>query len=721
MDTKILRLLILDDSPDEAELTLTALRKGGYVLKAQHLNELTALQAAVKNGAPDAVISERTLRQFDVHAVLQRLRQAKLDIPVIVLTRAVPDAEIGPLMRAGARDVIVKNQLARLLPALERELAAAAERAAHRAAVRALSEIQEKYRAVVEGARDAICYSQDGMHVDANKTYLALFGYESLAELEGVPVMNLIDKSEHARFKQHIRAAAAPGAAQEFVGVRKDGTRVHVEISLAPITINGEACVQMLYTDVSQRKAVETKLEHLSRHDPLTGFANREHFLRELDQAIERARGTRGTHGLVSIDFYELRQLDKNLGHAAADRFLLAATRKLRGLFGPQAVLARCGDSEFAALVKDGTASQLRTLAEGAERGLKENVLDENGTPMKCGCRIASTLIDSATESALKTLADLYPARGHTSAPRAAAAPAAATPAAASPAPKPDSAPVSAPSAPSATEDWQTRIQAALDHGGFRLIYQPVVHLQGDVAEYFEVLVRLVAENDKLIPAGRFMPSAEETGQATAIDRWVIRHSVRALAELRRQDRRVRFFINLSAAALRDVDIVVVTQQALHEARLKPKYVIFEIDEAAVAAKPDAAAAFIRAAHAIGCGLCIDNFGTALAAANRLRDLPVEYLKLDTAFTQKLARDAAAQASLKAIVEVAKAMEKKTIAKSVESAEALSVLWTIGVDYVQGNYFQEADASLTYEFGAETTLSAEHGPSWAVANPGKNH
>lgn len=711
MDAKILRLLILDDSPDEAELTLTVLRKGGYVLKAQHLNDLAALQAAIKNAALDAVIAERTLRQFDVQTVLQRLKQAQLDVPVIVLTRSVADTDIGPLMRAGARDVILKNQLARLLPALEREIAVAAERTAHRAAVQALTEIQAKYRAVVEGARDAICYSLDGMHVDANKAYLALFGYENLAELEGVPVMNLIDKSDHARFKQHIRGAM-PGAAQEFVGVRKDGTRRHVEISLAPIAINGEACVQMLYTDVSERKAVESKLQHLSRHDPLTGLANREQFLRELDQAIERARGASQTHGLISIDFHALRQLDKNFGQAATDRFLLAAARRLRDLFGSQAVLARCGDSEFAALIKDAAAAQLKTLAADVERALKENVLDDNGVPLKCEYRIASTLIDAAAESALKTFADLYPARGRAAAPSAAPA----TPVAAAAEKRPV-----ARAAKSESEDWPARIRTALDQNGFRLIYQPVVDLHGGAAEYFEVLVRWVTDNDELVPAGRFMPHAEQSGQATAIDRWVLRHSIRALAELRRQERRVRFFINLSAAALRDVDLIVVAQQTLHETRLKPKYVIFEVDEAAVAAKPDAAAAFIRAAGTLGCGLCIDNFGTALAAANRLRDLPVEYLKLDAAFTQKLAHDPAAQASLKAIVEVAKAMGKKTIAKSVESAEALSVLWTLGVDYVQGNYFQEADASLTYAFGAETTISAEPAPSWAVADPGKNH
>jgi EAL domain-containing protein (putative c-di-GMP-specific phosphodiesterase class I) len=254
------------------------------------------------------------------------------------------------------------------------------------------------------------------------------------------------------------------------------------------------------------------------------------------------------------------------------------------------------------------------------------------------------------------------------------------------------------------------------------LSYQPVVNLHADAAEYFEVLVRMV-EGDKLIPAGQFMPGAEVTGQSIAIDRWVVRQSIHALAELHRQHRKATFFVNLSPSALSDVELVVVAQQALHETGLKGKYVVFEIDEATMTNNPDPATAFMRAAHKIGCSFCIDNFGRALAVTNRLREPQIEYLKLYGPLVSNLTDDSVAQASLKAVIEVAKAMDKKTIAKSVESAEALSVLWTLGVDYVQGHYFQEADAELNYDFTGEgeTTISSESSPQWAVASRGKSH
>jgi diguanylate cyclase (GGDEF)-like protein/PAS domain S-box-containing protein len=735
LETKILRLLFVDDSPDEAELALTVLRKGGYLLKPQRVNDLAGLHAAIEKGGWDAVIAERTLPHFGVNVVLDTLKQAKLDAPVIILTRAVPDAEIATLMRAGARDVILKNQMARLLPALERELVVAAERAEHRAAVQALKEIQDKHRAVVDGAREAICYSHDGMHIDANKAYLDMFEYANMAELEGVPVMNLIDKNEHGRFKQSIRKAGEPSGPQEFLAIRKSGARFPVEIAVSSITLNREACTQILFTDVSKRKAVETKLQYLNQHDPLTGLYNRHHFLQELSQAIERTKRDDAVHGVIYVDFPDLRQVTKALGQAAADRFLLAAARLLRETFGASALVARYGDHEFAALVLDVQPIGLQEVATRAKQAFAESPVSEHGMPIKCDCRVAALPIDRQTESAQRAMTSVYPAAEPAAkvAPGLPASsagakpfvPVAPIPAKVKPAgPAPTAVhtkPVAVPAGTRpATHEWQDQIKAALERDAFRLIYQPIVNLHGDAAEYFEVLVRLVDQNDKLIPASHFMPRAEETGQSVAIDRWVVLHSIRALAELHRQLRKVTFFVNLSPSALRDVELVVIAQQALHETRLSGEYIIFEIDEAAVATNPESAMAFMRAAKKIGCSFCIDNFGRALAVTGRLREPLIEYVKLDAGLVRDLSSDPVAQASLKAVIEVAKAMEKKTIAKSVESAEALSVLWNVGVDYVQGHYFQEADAALNYEFAGETTLSSE-GPQWAVANGTKNH
>lgn len=722
MDTKILRLLIVDPSPDDAELTLTALRKGGPLLKSQRVHDLAGLHAAIEKGGWDAVISERSLPHFSATVVVDTLRHAKLDIPVLVLTRALADAEIPTLMRAGVRDVILKNQMARLLPALEREIAVASERAQHRVTAQALKEIQEKHRAVVDGAREAVGYIQDGMHIDANKAYLELFEYENAADLEGVPVMNLIDKNDHPRFKQYIRKKPGPSEAPAaFIAVRKGGAQFHAEITLSPITINGEECTQILVTDVSKRKAVETKLQYMSQHDPLTGLYNRHYFGQLLDQAIEAAGSGKTSQGIIYVDVPELRQSSRELGQAAVDRFLLKFGRELRQVVGAQALVGRWDEHQFAAVVPETQPAQLSEFAATLERELQNLPLGND----KCACRVATALLEAGSESAQKLMAALQRAVEPSAEAALNAASAGQSGGAAASAPDAQSAadgtrPLLTTVATPGSSDWPQRVRAAIERESFRLIYQPIVNLHGDAGEYFEVLVRMVGDDGTLIPAAQFMASAEESGQVVAIDRWVVKHSIPALAELHRQNRTVTFFINLSADTLRDVELVVTTQQALHEAKLPGKYVIFEIDETALITHPDSTLAFMRAANKIGCHFCIDKFGRTLGATTRLREPPVEYLKLDGALVRKLAGDPVAQASLRAVVEVAKAMNKKTIAQRVESAEALSVLWNFGVDYVQGHYFQEADADLAYGFSDETTISSEPSPQWTVASSGKS-
>ena len=688
MEARVLRLLIVDASPDDAEAAFAALRRGNFLLKPERVQDLAGLQQALAKSAWDAVICERALPRLKIETVLETLHRAGCDAPLVVLTRDFTDEEMLALVRAGARDVIRKSRLGRLLPALERELAVAAERAAHRATLKALEEMRQKHRAVVEGAREAICYSHEGMHIDANRAYLELFEYESTAELEGVPLTDLIDKSDQGRFKQYIRKP--DGAPQEFVAVRRSGARFHAEIAAAPITLNGEACLQLFVADVSKRKAAETRLQFLNQRDPLTGLYNRAHFLRALEEALAGVKAGGAARALVYVALPASHANGPPADPAAAERLLLLAARALNEVFGSGATLARIGDREFAALLDAAQTDRLSALCDAAERALKQHIAEAN-VNASGGCRVAGVTLDAGAQGAEAVLNALYAA---------------------------EAAPAAPAEVPTAVE-WPARIRAALERGAFRLVYQPIVHLHGDGGELFEVLVRMVADDGTLIPAGEFMPPAEAAGLAAAIDRWVVRHAIRALAELRRQKRKVTFFINLSAAGLEDVELAVTTQQALHETQLKGKYVVFELDEAAFTSRPDAALAFMRAAGRLGCSFCIDNFGRALDAAHRLRESPVAYLKLDGALARGVVRDPVAQASLKAVVEVAKSMEKKTIAKSVESAEALSVLWTFGIDYVQGHYFQEADSELRYDFAGEATLSSESSPQW-VASTGKS-
>lgn len=709
MDKKILRLLIVDDSPDEADLIAASLRRHGFMLKQQRVQDIAGLQAALDKGIWDAVACEQNTPHLSAHMVQEALKRAAVNVPVLIVTRAITDEDLVKVMRAGACDVILKSRPARLAPAIEREIRAHQDREQLQSAQKRLQETEHKSRAMIDGSLEAICYLQDGMHTDANPSYLQLFGYADLEELTGVPVMNLIDKVDQPRFKELLRKPSSEKTApQEFTALKNDGSRFPVELTLSAVVLNGEPGVQLLVTDVSKRKAVETKLQYLNQHDALTGLFNRHHLLQRIDQAIEQGRSGRTMAAVLYLNFGQLIEINDELGHGAGDRVLIKVARLFRDQLGEQAVLARLGGHEFGALFTGKSESDVAKLGEGVQKALQNASFSESGKTFKCHCETGAIGIDARTENSQKLLSAVYH-RVHGDRPVAAArpkpasAPAASAPGAAS-APVNKVAevqPVAAASAPPA-DPWAARIQHALDHNRFTLSYQPIVNLHGDPSEVFEVLVRMTGDGGHLISAGEFMPSAEKSGMCAMIDRWVLRNAIEALGAMHREGRKARFFLNLAPTAFKDSDLLPSVIRWIRDAGVKPADLVFQIDAPHLKGNTQVVT-FIKAADKLGCKIAIDDFGRDLGNIDYLRDLPVAYLKIHGALIRNLAGDAVSQSALRAVRDVASTLNIKTIAKSVEKAENLAALWNFGVDFVQGYYF---DGGGSFEIGEEATLAS---------------
>ncbi|MBI3576023.1 MAG: EAL domain-containing protein [Gammaproteobacteria bacterium] len=686
MEKKILRALIIDDSPDDVEVTLTTLRKAGYTLKMQRVQDATGVQNALAKGEWDIVLCEFALPHFGAEVALELVKSAGLDVPFIVLTRAIKDTDLVRIMHAGARDVIPKAQPARLPPVVTRELGVAELTRQHRQIAQQLKEAEQKHRAVTEGSREAIGYCLDGMHIDANQAYLDVFGYENFGELEGIPVMNLIDKGDQARFKDYLRKATnrGPQPAQQFQAIRRDSSRFHVELTAAPITMHGEKCAQLLAEDISKRKTVEDKLQYLNQRDPLTGLYNRGTFLQELNKFVDLAKQGKTHGGLVYLDMAQLKEINTTFGHATGDRILVQAAKFFRDRFADTATPARFGGEEFMLLLPNGDEAALKQMAETIRDYLKGLSLTKDGKTYTCHCTYGLALIDrntTSTQAAIATVFSLAKQAAEIKQPAPVAEP-----------DKPGTA--KTPLDPAVIETWATRLRTALEKNEFHLAYQPIINLHGEPAEMFEVLLRLTGPNNEAIEPGQFMPAAEAAGLMPAIDRWVVDQSLRALAELQRQGRATNLFINLTPSAFKDADLMTLLVNGLKELKVKPESVVLEADEDAIIAHYADAKTFIQAAKKLGCRFTVDNFGTNLATLNQIRDMPVQFLKISGAIVRNLSTDRVSQASLKAVIELAQALDKQTIAKSVEKAEDMSILFNLGVDYVQGHYFQEADTQM---------------------------
>ena len=231
-----------------------------------------------------------------------------------------------------------------------------------------------------------------------------------------------------------------------------------------------------------------------------------------------------------------------------------------------------------------------------------------------------------------------------------------------------------------------SQIHNALDNDRFLLFHQPIVHLKNSKKkEIFEIFVRMLDDEGKIVPAEVFVASAERFNLMPEIDRWVIRKafSYVAASEADGQDEKL-LFINLSGTSLNDQSFLAFVENELSFKINDPGCICFEVTETAAIANIKQAQNFIHAIKSLGCHFALDDFGSGLSSFAYLKDLEVDYLKIDGSFVRDMARDSKDRSIVQAISQVGRSMGIGTIAEFVEDEETISILKKLNVDYGQG-------------------------------------
>ena len=761
---KILRVLILDDSPDDAEQASAALRQAGYMLKTQRLETGVAVEQTLDASPWDLVLCAHGLAGLPARQVVELVTRKQPFTPVIVLARRVSDEELGELIHAGARDVILKGQWGRLAPVAERELAVAADRRTFDETREAMRSLEARYRSMIESSIEAISYVQDGMHMDANPAYLRLFGYDSLDSLKETPLLNLIDKADQARFKQALKKPAGGEQTQEFQAVTADGSRISIEVALNPLTIGNEPCVQVVANDISKRKALETKLQSMHQRDPLTGLYNRGHFLSALDDALKSPGGV-----VLGLHIQGLAECNHRFGHTACDRMLVQMSRQLRELAGSH-VAARVAGGQFAILLDnkgaagaDALAARVRDMVAGLHIGDaahhvkppidilpckldgshadRQAVLDTIfridaaaavPAPTAAGARPTAT-----PPAAAATPPVAAPPRPAPAAPSAAARPVAAPPPVADlpsvsatpktrlPIPPPSAnlpslppltptppAPQAAHPAAPIPNDLREALAQALGGNRMELLFQPIINLHGEPHCFYQAQLVLPTADGRLAPAREYMPVAEAAGLSGKVDRTMLLNVIDTLSKYNLEGRRGIAFAGLSAGIVQDSALLAAIQMHLKATGLDPGRLILEIDEPALAKDLAACQAFAEKAKSIGLGIGVQHFTNRAVSMEALSALPFEYYSVDCG------PEALDEEALYGAIDAVHAIDRQIIARGLEDANLFTTLFSRGVHYVQGDYLQVATTGLDYSFEAEQTLTSDEPPSsgtWRVA------
>jgi len=235
-------------------------------------------------------------------------------------------------------------------------------------------------------------------------------------------------------------------------------------------------------------------------------------------------------------------------------------------------------------------------------------------------------------------------------------------------------------------------IREALARGRFVLHAQPILDLRTNEVVQYELLIRMLDEQNQLVHPASFLYTAEKFGLIRSIDRWVVRQAIRLITRQRAVGNYVRLSVNLSGKSVGDLELTSIIEKELADGGVDPAQLTFEITETTAVNDQERSKIFAIALKQIGCRLAFDDFGKGSNSMDLLKHLPVDYLKIDGSFIRDLPSSKIYQHLVRAMVEVAKALKKRTVAEFVSSAEILKVVRDSGVDFAQGFFIGKPEA-----------------------------
>lgn len=467
--------------------------------------------------------------------------------------------------------------------------------------------------------------------------------------------------------------------------ITRKGDELAVDNCATPLRASDNQIIGavLVLRDVTAARHIEQQLSWQASHDALTGLVNRRFFENCLQKAVMTAKTSGQQHALCYLDLDQFKLVNDTCGHIAGDELLRQVTALFQSQVRTSDTLARLGGDEFGLLLFHCPLDAAERVASKLREQIQEFRYVWQNKTFSIGVSIGLVAIDANTQSVTSVMSAA------------------------------DSACYAAKNKgrnrvqvyqaddrelviQQSQMQWVTRLNQALEEDRFRLYYQSIVPSRqtSSLATHYEILLRLVDEKGNLVSPMAFIPAAERYNLMPAIDRWVIRTLFTSLGQHYRENRNpchlleggcdCLYAINLSGTSLNDEQFIdfVREQLALHE--VPPQVICFEITETVAIANLRQAAQFMRSLKQVGCRFALDDFGSGMSSFAYLKNLPVDYLKIDGGFVRQIVDEPTDLAMVEAINHIGHVMGLQTIAEFVENEAILEKIAAIRVDYAQG-------------------------------------
>jgi diguanylate cyclase (GGDEF)-like protein/PAS domain S-box-containing protein len=670
-----LRVLCIDDSPDDTELEALALERHGFTVESTRVDEREAAIAALEDGPWDLILCDYSMPRFSAPAMLELMRAYDADIPCLVVSGAIGEEAAVETIRLGAYDYIFKNNLKRLGPAAERALRDAELRRARALMEVALRERETRLRLLFEQLPALV------ISCDTSLTVTSVEGAQLAAvpddpeTLIGAHVASSALLADESRFPiRHAHLQALQGGSAEYEMIWGGKTfRGHVE-PLRDVDGRIVGTIAVAF-DITERKIAEQRVAYFAQYDPLTDLPNRALLEDRLTQALAVAQRHATPVGVITTDIDAFKEVNELYGSGHGDAVLRMIAARMRRLVDSSATVSRAGEDQFVILLADNGGAD-------ASKGFLERLHATFDAPFVVGdvdvYVNASSGLASYPHDGIDTQSLLRSSEAAMQAAKAAGG---------------NGFRIFAPTMIASSAErlsLKRDLRGASSAGQFVLHYQPIFRSHDLSFTGFEALVRWQHPELGLLQPEHFIHLAEESGAIDDLGHFVLRDVCRQLVEWDASGIDVpRACVNISARQFERASLRESIATTLRESGIAPSRLELELTESSVMRDITSGIAMLHELKALGVRLSVDDFGTGYTSLSYLRRFPIDVLKIDKTFLRDMLPGSQDEAIVKAIVILAENLGLRSIAEGIESRLTLEHIRAIGAHEVQGFFLGE--------------------------------
>ena len=674
-------IAVLSQDQDDVERINGALRDAGHAAHCRWAANPNSLADTLATKPVELLIINCDRYSDSIRAVVKQKERYNPEVPVIAMQEKASEDDIEAAMRAGACDLVSLGSRSRLQSVVSRELRALRVERALNSTLQSATEYKKQLKDHMAASASSYALVQEGIFTEVNDAWLQQFKIADRTELIGLPIMDTFEPDSQAALKGALVATIA-GKWQKgeklIVKAHIDsGEAEEMHLEFRRIDLDDGPMVQIRIAPQLKVAEEPTKLVHDAlKRDPTMLFFHRAQFLERITKRLKRKPAS-GTHCLVYVRPDNFKEIRDKVGIVQSEEILAQFAEFVRKRMHPRDVAGRFEGTSIMLLLERGSARDAQVWGQQLINQLEKATFEVGETSTHMTCTVGACGVNemfSSLEEFIAATVRAYEegkaAGGNTS--------------------------FLDESSDQDTKQreydkiWVKHLKSALMDNRFRLAQLPIAGLRSDSIQMYDLLVRMIDEQGNSVLPSEFIPAAERNNMMKNVDRWMLAAAV----DYCQKTEADRVFVRLSRQSITDATTAAWIQQKLDEDGFDCSRLVVQIPERDCAKHIKQTRALVKRLRKLGVGFAIEHYGVDTERFQILDMLKPDYIKIDGELMHTLMTDKTMQASVSAIVKAAGERHIKTVAERVENANAMAVLFQLGIDFMQGHYVHEPEVVL---------------------------